>query len=127
MSFLGNIIWFIFGGFIAGLIHIIGGIALCFTIIGIPMGFAAIQFGVSVMVPFGKESIPRESGGNIISVLLNIIWLILFGWEIALVHLVFGLLFFITIIGIPFAMQHFKLIPIALLPFSYHLSKKGSD
>ncbi|MEL6527562.1 MAG: YccF domain-containing protein [Chloroflexota bacterium] len=123
MTLIGNIIWLVFGGFLAGLGYIIGGLLMCLTIIGIPLGWKAIQFGFTVMTPFGKSTVPSEGGGGCVSTVLNIVWLVFFGWEIALVHIFFGIVFGITIIGIPFAQQHFKLVPIALLPFSYRLKR----
>lgn len=122
MSLIGNIIWLIFGGLLAGLGWIIGGLVLCITIIGIPWGIKSIQFGFQVMTPFGKEPVQTSGGSGCIAMLMNIIWLVLFGWELALVHIFFGLILAITIVGIPFARQHFKLVPIALLPFSYKLA-----
>ncbi|PJF20716.1 MAG: YccF domain-containing protein [Phototrophicales bacterium] len=127
MSLLGNIIWLILGGFLAGLGYIIGGLALCITIIGIPLGLKAISFGFTVMTPFGKSVQPTEGGEGCLALVFNILWLVLFGWEIALVHITFGIAFGITVIGIPFAIQHFKLVPVALLPFSYKLTKDKND
>jgi len=120
MRFIGNLIWLIFGGFISGMIYIIGGIGLCLTIIGIPFGLKAIRFGLFAMVPFGRRVEDLEEQG-IFALIFNIIWLVLFGWEIALTHLVFGILLALTIIGLPFARQHFKLVPMALLPFSHRV------
>ena len=117
MSLLGNIIWLIFGGFVSGLGYIIGGLALCATIIGIPFGLQTIKIGIVTMAPFGKENVVTPDSGSVINMTLNVIWVILFGWEIALSHLFHGLILAITIIGIPFAQQHFKLIPVALFPF----------
>ena len=123
MSLIGNIIWLIFGGFLAGLGYIIGGLFLCLTIIGIPFGVKSIQLGVATMAPFGKEVVQEKFGEGCLALVFNIVWVILFGWEIAIAHLTGGLLLAITIIGIPFAVQHFKLIPVALFPFSYNLRK----
>ena len=123
MSLLGNIVWLIFGGFLAGLGYIIGGLALCITIIGIPLGLKVIRFGFMVITPFGKTVMPTTGGEGCFSLLFNILWLILFGWEIALAHIGFGLILAVTIVGIPFAMQHFKLVPVALFPFSYTLAR----
>ena len=117
MSLLGNIVWLIFGGFLAGLGYIIGGIALCITIVGIPFGVQAIKIGVATFAPFGKEVNEQEDANNITNTIFNMLWLILFGWEIALAHFIHGLILAVTIIGLPFAKQHFKLIPLALLPF----------
>lgn len=117
MSVLGNIIWLIFGGFLAGMGYIIGGIALCLTIVGIPFGLQTIKIGLATFAPFGREVKEFENANSVGSTIFNMIWIILFGWEIALAHLTHGLLLAITIIGLPFAKQHFKLIPLALLPF----------
>lgn len=121
MSCLGNIIWMIFGGFLAGLGYIIGGLLVCLTIVGIPFGVQAIKLGVATMSPFGREIVPNQNAADSANVVLNIIWAVLFGWEIALAHLLHGLVLYITIIGIPFGNQHFKLIPLALAPFGRDL------
>ena len=121
MSFLGNLIWLIFGGFFAGMGYILGGLVLCLTIIGIPFGRGVISLGVATLAPFGKEVVPRERGDVCLPLLFNVIWIVLFGWEIAIAHLVGAGLLAITIIGIPFAKQHIKLIPISFAPFSYDL------
>ena len=121
MSFLGNLIWLIFGGFVAGLGYILGGLVLCLTIIGIPFGLRVISLGVATLAPFGKEVVPRERGDGCLPLLFNFIWIVLFCWEIAIAHLVGAGLLAITIIGIPFAKQHIKLIPISFAPFSYDL------
>ena len=121
MSILGNLIWLIFGGFIAGLGYILGGLLLCLTIIGIPLGRRAIELGGATFAPFGKDVVENPGGSGCLSIVMSIIWVVLFGWEIALAHLVSGVLLGITIIGIPFAKQHFKLLPVALFPFRYTL------
>ena len=121
MSCLGNIIWLIFGGFLTGLGYIFGGLLLCLTIIGIPFGVQSIKLGIATFAPFGKEIVEGERANSPLRVVFNIIWLVFFGWEIALAHLVSALVLAITIIGIPFAIQHIKLIPLALLPFGRDL------
>jgi uncharacterized membrane protein YccF (DUF307 family) len=121
MSLLGNIIWLIFGGFLAGLGYILGGFLLMLTIIGIPFGLKSIRLGRATLTPFGKEVVESDSRGGCLQLIFTIIWVILFGWEIAVAHLIAGVLLAITIIGIPFAKQHFKLIPVALFPFIYDL------
>lgn len=117
MSCLGNIIWLIFGGFLAGLGYIIGGLVTCLTIVGIPFGVQAIKLGAAMMTPFGREIVVTEEFDSVLSLVFNVVWAILFGWEIAVAHFVHGIILGITIIGIPFAKQHFKLIPLALFPF----------
>jgi uncharacterized membrane protein YccF (DUF307 family) len=121
MRLLGNIIWLIFGGFLAGLGYILGGLVLCLTIVGIPFGLQAIQLGVATMAPFGKELKVNERAGGLLSLIFDVIWLLVAGWEIAVAHLIGGLILAVTIIGLPFAKQHFKLIPVALFPFNYEL------
>lgn len=121
MSFLGNVIWLIFGGLLAGLGYILGGLLLCLTIVGIPFGLQSIRLGVATLTPFGKEVVPEEKGTGLLRMVFNVIWILLFGWEIALAHLTGALLLAITIIGLPFARQHIKLIPVALFPFSFAL------
>jgi uncharacterized membrane protein YccF (DUF307 family) len=117
MSLLGNIIWLIFGGFLAGLGYLIGGALLCLTIVGIPFGVQAMKIGLATFAPFGREVRERENANSVTNTIFNMLWIILFGWEIAIAHLIHGLILAITIIGLPFAKQHFKLIPLALLPF----------
>lgn len=120
MSLIGNIIWLIFGGFISGMGYIIGGVGLCLTIVGIPFGMQSIKLGLATFAPFGKRVVDSEKQGPL-KLLFDVIWIILFGWEIAVAHAVFALILGITIVGIPFAKQHLKLIPVALLPFSKDL------
>ncbi|MEZ4663434.1 MAG: YccF domain-containing protein [Caldilineaceae bacterium] len=121
MSCLGNIIWLVFGGFLAGMGYILGGALLCLTIIGIPFGLQSIRLGVATLAPFGKQVVEESSGAGLLKLIFDLIWIFLFGWEIAVAHLVGALILAITIIGIPFAKQHLKLIPVALFPFRYQL------
>ncbi len=121
MNLLGNLVWLIFGGFISGVIYIIGGILVSLTIVGIPFGKQAIKLGLATMTPFGREIEVNEEFDNPLNLVFNIIWAILFGWEIAVSHFIHGVILGITIVGIPFAKQHFKLIPLALFPFGREL------
>ncbi len=121
MSCLGNIIWLIFGGFISGMGYVFGGLLTMLTIIGIPFGTQAMKLGVATMTPFGREIVETNDAGSTLNMVFNILWAILFGWEIAVSHLLHGVLLAITIIGLPFAKQHFKLIPLALFPFGKEL------
>ena len=122
MSLLGNILWLIFAGLIAGLGYILGGLLTCLTILGIPFGIQAMKIGVATFAPFGKKIVELPEANSALRLILNVIWLVVVGWEIALAHAVSALVLAITIIGIPFAMQHLKLIPLALLPFGRTLS-----
>jgi uncharacterized membrane protein YccF (DUF307 family) len=117
MSLLGNIVWLIFGGLIAGLGYILGGLLTCLTIIGIPFGIQAMKIGVATFAPFGKQIVELPDANSPLRIILNVVWLILVGWEIAIAHAASALILAVTIIGIPFALQHLKLIPLALLPF----------
>ena len=117
MRLLGNIVFFVFGGFIIFLGYVLGGIVLCLTIIGIPMGFQCFKLAGGVLAPFGREVRSIRQPDSTLSVILNIIWIILPGIELAIMHLALAALFGITIIGIPIAKQHLKLLPLALLPF----------
>ena len=117
MRFLGNIIWLVFGGIIIFAEYLISSLLLMATIIGIPFGIQTLKLAILALWPFGSEIriIPGNSG--CISTLMNIIWIFIGGIWIAITHLVFGVLFAITIVGIPFALQHFKLAGLALKPF----------
>lgn len=118
MNTLGNLIWLLFGGLFAALGYVFGGVALCVTIIGIPWGMQCFKIAAVVLWPFGKKIIPKESGTGCLSLLFNIIWLLCGGLYTAFIHLIFAGILFITIIGIPFARQHLKLMELSLLPFS---------
>ena len=117
MNFIGNIIWLIFGGFIAALGYLFGGILLCFTIIGIPFGLQCFKIAGLVLMPFGRRVVSNAYSGGCLSLLCNIIWLLTGGLYTAVIHLVFACLLAITIIGIPFARQHLKLMELSLMPF----------
>lgn len=117
MNLLGNIIWLIFGGLVSALGYFIGGLALCVSIIGIPWGLQCFKIAGLVLWPFGREVVSSGNETGCLNLFCNIIWLIFGGWYTALLHIVFGILLFITIIGIPFAKQHFKLVEISLMPF----------
>ncbi|MDH3577521.1 MAG: YccF domain-containing protein [Gammaproteobacteria bacterium] len=119
MSLIGNIVFFIFGGFVIFLGYVLGGILLCLTIIGIPFGFMCFRLAGSVIAPFGREVRETEPPGGALTLIMNIIWIILPGLELAIMHLVLALFFALTIIGFPIAVQHMKLVPMALLPFGH--------
>lgn len=115
MSLIGNLIWIILGGFIAAIGWTIAGALLCITVIGIPFGIQCFKIAGLSLAPFGKDvSIGNFGAGGLIG---NIIWLLVLGWELCLMHLTFALLLGITIIGLPFAKQHLKLAQLALIPF----------
>ena len=119
MSLLGNLAFFIFGGFLIFIGYVLGGILLCLTIIGIPFGLMCFRLAGSVIAPFGREVRETEPPGGPIALIMNIIWIILPGLELAIMHLLLAALFALTIVGLPIAAQHMKLVPIALLPFGH--------
>jgi uncharacterized membrane protein YccF (DUF307 family) len=121
VALLGNIIWFLCGGFFAFFIYLIAGVSLCLTVVGIPFGFQAIKLGIASLAPFGKEVVAGPNADSLLRVIFNIVWLVLYGWELALGHLVCALLLAVTIIGLPFAKQHLKLLPLSLWPFGREL------
>ena len=117
MNVIGNVIWLIFGGLFAALGYLIGGIALCITIVGIPWGLQCFKLANLVLCPFGKRVISDSGNTGCLSVLCNVIWIVFGGWYTALIHLGMGILLCLTIIGIPWGQQHFKLIEVSLMPF----------
>lgn len=119
MNLLLNIIWLIFGGFIVVFAYVMGAILLCITIIGIPFGVQCFKLAGLAVAPFGQEIREKEPPGGAISVIMNIIWIILPGLELAIFHLVMALVFAVTIIGLPIASQHLKMTRLALIPFGF--------
>ena len=117
MNLFGNIIWLIFGGLFAAIGYFIGGLLLCLTIIGIPWGIQCFKLAGLVLWPFGKNVISESSSAGCLSVLCNMIWILCGGWYTAVIHIFMGMILFITIIGIPWGRQHFKLVEISLMPF----------
>ena len=114
MRTLGNIIWFILGGWLNGLAWLFAGVLCCVTVIGIPFGLQCFKFASITVMPFKKDI---EYGGGAISFLVNIIWLIFIGAEMALANLISAFLCCITIVGIPFAGQFVKIAKLWLMPF----------
>jgi len=123
MKFLGNLIWLILGGLITGILYYIAGLVFCVTIIGIPFGYQLFKIGSYAFVPFGRDMTWGPGEPGCLSLFGNVIWVLFGWWEIALVHLFFGLLFCITIVGIPFGIQHFKIAKNSLLPFGQSIIK----
>ena len=124
MSFLGNLIWLVFGGFLVFIEYMVAGFLLCLTIIGIPFGIQAFKLASLALWPFGTTIGMKSYAPGCLSTIMNLIWLLIGGIWIALTHLVFGILLGITIIGIPWAKQHFKLVSLALTPFGREIVSK---
>jgi len=114
VKLLGNILWFLLGGLVNGLAWILAGIIWCATIVGIPVGVQCFKFAGLALWPFKKEV---EYGGGAMSLLANIIWILFFGLPMAGANAALGCLCCITIIGIPFGKQFFKLARLSLMPF----------
>jgi uncharacterized membrane protein YccF (DUF307 family) len=117
MRFLGNLLWLIFGGIIIAVEYFIGSLILMITIVGIPFGLQTLKMASLALWPFGRDTRVDIRASGCLYIIMNIIWLLTGGLWIALTHAVFGLILCITIIGIPFGLQHFKLTAIALSPF----------
>ena len=117
MRIIGNLLWWIFGGLEAALCYLSGSIALAVTIIGIPWALQTFKIGLLCLWPFGAEIRSTNSPRGCIRIPMNIIWIIFGGLYAWMIHILFGILLFITIIGIPFAKQHFKMAKLSLTPF----------
>lgn len=117
MKGIGNIIWLIIGGLLIAIIYYIVGLLMCLTIIGIPFGVQLFKLGTYALWPFGHEMLDKPNEPGCLSIVMNLIWVLLGWWEIALLHVICGLIFLVTIIGIPFALQHFKMAIASIFPF----------
>jgi uncharacterized membrane protein YccF (DUF307 family) len=117
MSVIGNLVWLLFGGIVIAIEYLIGSILLMITIVGIPFGLQTLKMAALALWPFGRDTRVHSRASGCLYILMNILWLICGGLWIAITHAFFGALLCITIIGIPFGLQHFKLTAIALSPF----------
>ena len=115
MRFLLNVIWLVFSGLWMAVGYALAGIIACVLVVTIPFGIASLRIANYALWPFGRTVIRRSDAGGA-SALGNVLWFLLFGWLLALGHLISGLLLCLTIIGIPLGVANFKMIPIALLP-----------
>ncbi|MGN0448463.1 MAG: YccF domain-containing protein [Acutalibacteraceae bacterium] len=121
MKVLGNILWVIFGGAVGTLAWFLLGILWCVTIVGIPLGKQCFKLAKLTFLPFTKE-VEKESDSTI-GLVANIFWVIFTGWEMALANILTGVLLCITIIGIPFGKQYFKLAKLSFAPFGYEVKR----
>lgn len=117
MKFLGNLVWLLLGGIVIALIYYFVGLLMCISIIGIPFGLQLFKLGTYALWPFGRELVSGPNEPGCLTILMNAVWLLLGWWEIALTHLVCGLLFCVTIVGIPWGLKHFKLALASVFPF----------
>jgi uncharacterized membrane protein YccF (DUF307 family) len=117
MKILGNIFWLILGGFAISVYYAIIGLLFCCTIVGIPFGLQLIKMAGFAFWPFGRQVVSGDNDNGCLSIFMNILWILLGGIEIAFLHFGFGLVCCLTIIGIPFGLQHFKMGILAVIPF----------
>ena len=122
MKLLGNILWFVLGGFLVSLYYFVVGVLFCITIIGIPFGLQLIKLAGFALWPFGHDIQSDTNDGGCLSIIMNVIWILVGGVEIAMLHLTFGAFLCLTIVGIPFGLQHFKMALLALIPFGKKIS-----
>ena len=124
MSLFMNILWLVLGGVVTAVEYIVASVGMMVTIIGIPFGLQTLKLSLLALCPFGKEIQTTPQAGGCLSVIMNILWIVMGGFWISLTHLGFGLLLCITIVGIPFGRQHFKLAGLALTPFGKQIVEK---
>jgi uncharacterized membrane protein YccF (DUF307 family) len=124
MRIIGNIIWLLFGGLIIAVEYLVSSLLLIITIIGIPFGLQTLKLATLALWPFGKVIRYKTSASGCLSTIMNIFWILAGGIWISISHVLFGILLGITIIGIPFAKQHFKLAGLALTPFGREVADK---
>ena len=117
MKLLGNILWLVFGGLLIAMIYYAVGLLMCITIIGIPFGVQLFKLGTYALWPFGHELVDGPNQPGCLSIVMNLLWILLGWWQIALLHLGCGLLFCITIIGIPWGVQHLRMALATVFPF----------
>lgn len=120
MSKVANILWLILGGGLLFLLWALTGLILCVTIIGIPFGIPCFKFARLMLTPFGHDI---RYGNGLGSLILNLVWIVFFGVELAGISLVIGLLWCISVVGIPVGLQCFKFARLALLPFGAEIVK----
>lgn len=122
MKFIGNILWLILGGLLVSLYYALAGLIFCLSIIGIPFGVQLFKMAGFALWPFGREVVAGPNDAGFLAILMNIIWIIFGGIEIALLHISLGAILCLTIVGIPFGLQHFKMSLLALVPFGKKIS-----
>ena len=117
MKILGNIIWWIFGGLEAAIGYFTGSLAMALTIIGIPIALQTFKIGLLCLWPFGSRVKETKSPHGCIRIPLNLLWILFGGLWACIMHILFGILLCVIIIGIPWGKQHFKMAGLALAPF----------
>lgn len=123
MRFIGNVLWFLLGGIVLAILWFLAGLLCCITIIGIPLGVQCFKFARLALWPFGQTIDYSRTGVG--STLVNVVWILFLGWELALAGFGIGVLYCITIIGIPFGVQAFKFALLALMPFGARIVSRA--
>lgn len=122
MNIFLNIIWFVFGGLMVAVEYAISSVAMMLTIIGIPFGLQTLKLAKVALWPFGTEVVDDGWPSGCFAGVMNVVWWFVGGVPIALTHMLWGLIFCVTVVGMPFGMQHFKLMKLALFPFGTKVS-----
>lgn len=124
MKIVGNLLWLVCGGFVAAIAYFTSSLILAVTIIGIPFAVQTFKIGIMTLWPFGSEVVTDSKNDDFLALFMNIFWLFIGGFWIAILHVISGILLAITIIGLPFANQHFKLARLSLFPFGKRIMDK---
>ncbi len=125
MNLIGNIIWLLFGGIFIALEYLVSSVLLMLTVVGIPFGLQTLKLASISLWPFGREAVQTQRADGCLAVFMNVLWFFIGGIWIALSHLFWGIVLCITIVGIPFGKQHFKLASLALTPFGRDIRNKN--
>ena len=112
-----NVVWVVLAGFWLAVAYLIAGVTQCITVIGIPLGFQSFKLAVFALWPFGRTVVTRPGSSTTLNLIGNVVWFVLSGWWLALLHLITGIFLCLTIIGIPLGLANLKLIPLAIVPF----------
>ncbi|WP_413450021.1 YccF domain-containing protein [Georgenia phoenicis] len=120
MRTIGNVLWLLLAGWWLALLYVVAGIIACILIITIPFGIASFRLASFVIWPFGRRAVFRRDAG-VLSLIGNVLWILLLGWELAIAHLVAGLILCVTVVGIPFGIACWKMVPLALLPLGQQI------
>lgn len=124
MRTLGNLLWIVFGGFIIAIEYVVASLLMMITIVGIPFAFQTLKMADLALWPFGRDTRSNEFASGCLGTIMNLVWIVIGGFWIFVTHIILGILLSITIIGIPFGKQHFKLAALALTPFGREVYNK---
>lgn len=125
MKLLLNVIWVVFGGWLLALSYVFAGVIACILVVTIPFGVAAFRMASFALWPFGRTIVDKPTAG-VMSTIGNVLWILFFGWWLALEHLVTGIAQCITIVGIPLGLANFKLVPVSLVPIGKDIVSTSS-